>query len=220
MDNKKHWSAALIPATSRLLDIVVALIGIGCLFPMMLLCLYVSWRATGLQPVFMRFRTGHAGTKFRILKIRTMVPTIKNGKFVDEVTTGCQWMRTSKFDELLQLFQVLIGTMATIGYRPRDLQDATNLHMTDQQAIRWHQMMPGLTGPDALCVGDQKSQRALFGNHVDQLWEAHQGLGRYLTFWLKMVSSTLIQILTKSTVDRHGQLITSSGHEISVHEAA
>lgn len=98
-------------------------------------------------------RVGQDGRTFAILKFRTMVTDA-------EATTGavlatssdprviktCRWLRTTRMDELPQLFNVLKGDMSLVGPRPERPELAQAFRDTIPGYNRRHETPPGLTG--------------------------------------------------------------------------
>ncbi|MDH3465594.1 MAG: sugar transferase, partial [Gammaproteobacteria bacterium] len=136
----------------RLMDIVLALVGLVVLFPIMLLAgLLVV--ATDRGPVFYRqSRTGAGGLPIEIIKFRTMhVDAEKDGarwaaQDDPRVTRVGRLLRLMRVDELPQLWNVLRGEMSCIGPRP----ERPEFTKTLEQEIPYYDLRylvkPGLTG--------------------------------------------------------------------------
>lgn len=110
----------------RLLDLVVATVGLVVLSPLfLLLAVWIKLDSPG--PVFYRGqRVGKDGRLFQMLKFRGMVkgadqdgPAI-TARGDPRVTRVGQFLRQSKLDELPQLINVLRGEMSLVGPRPED----------------------------------------------------------------------------------------------------
>ena len=106
-----------------------------------------------LGPIFYsQIRVGKNGTSFRIFKLRTMnVNAEKKGvqwskKGDDRVTRIGKFLRSSRIDELPQLFSVLIGDMSLIGPRP----ERTEIDELLKEKIPYYELKylvkPGLSG--------------------------------------------------------------------------
>jgi lipopolysaccharide/colanic/teichoic acid biosynthesis glycosyltransferase len=108
----------------RILDIVVSLIGLICLFPLMLL-VAVLIKLDSSGPVFFRQeRIGRGFRPFQILKFRTMIDNAQTkGRLITfardpRITRVGRILRQTKIDELPQLINVLKGEMSLVGPRP------------------------------------------------------------------------------------------------------
>lgn len=109
----------------RLLDIVGAAAGLVVLSPLFLV-IYVGLWLSGRGSAFYRQeRVGLHGRKFMICKFRTMViNTEEDGipqlaEVNDERLTRLgKFLREHHLDELPQLWNVLVGDMSFVGYRP------------------------------------------------------------------------------------------------------
>jgi len=148
----------------RLLDIVLALLGILALLPFMLL-VALAVRLTSPGPaLFRQRRIGRNGVEFVCFKFRTMCVDAderlrqlltsdpaaraewqRTQKLKDDVriTPVGRFLRASSFDELPQLFNVLAGTMSLVGPRPIVASEIAHYghHFSDYCSVR-----PGLTG--------------------------------------------------------------------------
>ncbi len=108
-------------------------------------------RLTSKGPaVFTQERAGKNGKVFKIYKFRTML--IPEESFDDygnmlepakRITKVGAFLRKTSLDELMQLFNVLNGTMSIVGPRPSLPYQAENY--TDEQKQRFR-MRPGITG--------------------------------------------------------------------------
>lgn len=116
------WSRSL---AKRLFDCFCVLLALPLLLPM-LLGIAIAVRLTSSGPVlFLQKRVGCHGRAFTILKFRTMlhdvdmhhhaVTTADNQPF----TSIGPFLRRWKFDELPQIFNVLLGHMSLVGPRPK-----------------------------------------------------------------------------------------------------
>jgi len=114
----------------RAISLFGAIIGLTILAPLMLLVALIT-KLTSKGPVFFRqIRLGRNEKPFTLLKFRSMrvdarqVPpeymTVEEQQAM--VTPWGKFIRKTSFDELPQLFNILVGDMSFIG--PRPSQDA------------------------------------------------------------------------------------------------
>ena len=108
----------------RIVDIVISLIGILISSPIMLICA-IAVKIYDGGPVFYRQeRLTYKGKTFRIFKFRSMcVDSEKHGarlasKNDSRITPVGKVLRNLHFDELPQLFNILMGDMSIVGPRP------------------------------------------------------------------------------------------------------
>lgn len=109
----------------RIFDIIVSLIGIVISSPIMLIC-YILIRLYDHGPaIYSQERVTRNNKKFKLYKFRTMVvdaekltgPVLATDKD-DRITPIGAILRSTRLDELPQLFNVLIGDMSIVGPRP------------------------------------------------------------------------------------------------------
>lgn len=110
--------------SKRLFDVLLAAPALLLLAPLFAL-IALAIRLDSPGPVFFRqVRVGRGGVPFRIHKFRTMRhDPVGAGR---QITVGADaritrvgaFLRSSKFDELPQLIDVLAGTMSLVGPRP------------------------------------------------------------------------------------------------------
>jgi lipopolysaccharide/colanic/teichoic acid biosynthesis glycosyltransferase len=108
----------------RLFDVLLAGLGLWLLAPV-LAVIALAIRLDSRGPVFYRqVRVGRHGREFRIHKFRTMThnPTDRGPQLTvgadARITRVGAFLRSTKLDELAQLFDVLQGTMSLVGPRP------------------------------------------------------------------------------------------------------
>jgi lipopolysaccharide/colanic/teichoic acid biosynthesis glycosyltransferase len=132
----------------RLLDLLLSAVVLFVIWPL-LLFIALTVKLTSPGPIFYRgLRTGLHGKEFRILKFRTMVPDAEllggptTGTNDPRVTPVGAFLRQTKFDELPQFINVLLGDMSLVGPRP-EVPEYTNQYQGEEQLIM--AMRPGIT---------------------------------------------------------------------------
>lgn len=144
----------------RVIDLAGASIGLLILFPVMLIvALLVKLDSKG--PVFYRAqRVGKKGLRFECWKFRTMIVDadrrLKELAHLNEregllfkmandprVTRVGRILRRYSFDELPQLWNVLIGDMSLVGPRPPSIEEYLQY---EAEHLRKLEVSPGLTG--------------------------------------------------------------------------
>lgn len=109
------------PKALRILDLVLSTLGLLFASPLILLILLLSLLDGG-RPFFLQERLGRNKAPFTLVKLRTMAPNTPSVAThlvnSDAVTPMGSFLRRSKFDELPQLWNVLIGDMSLVGPRP------------------------------------------------------------------------------------------------------
>ncbi|MDQ7024587.1 MAG: sugar transferase [Anaerolineae bacterium] len=141
------------PLLKRLMDIVMALIGLlffAPLFP--LIALVIKLDSKGAI-IFSQNRVGLNGREFTVYKLRSMVKDAeaKTGpKFAEKndarVTRVGNFLRKTRLDEVPQLFNVLKGDMSMIGPRPERAFHVNRLQEKIPFYRTRHTIRPGLTG--------------------------------------------------------------------------
>lgn len=133
-------------------DRVVSFIGLLFLWPVLLIVvLLIKKKMPGGPAIFVQKRVGKGGKLFNCHKFRTM--TVKHsGSTVSvagdsRITPFGATLRHYKLDELLGLWDVLIGNMSFVGPRPDVPGYADQLLGDDRRVLK---LRPGITGPATL----------------------------------------------------------------------
>ena len=108
----------------RLFDLGLSLLGLVVLAPLFLIIGSLVFICDGRPVLFSQHRVGKSGSKFRLVKFRTMKEPHGSGNGLFEpgnnsrVTSVGKFLRKTKLDELPQLINVLKGDMSFVGPRP------------------------------------------------------------------------------------------------------
>lgn len=158
----------------RFMDVVVALIGFIATLPIMSVVALIVWATMGRPVTFRQRRVGLNGREFNLVKFRTMRDAYDDAghPLPDELrmTRTGNLLRTSRLDELPELWLVVTGDMSFVGPRPlpRDI-------LADETLISARSVVrPGLTGLAQVSGMTQLSNREKFA--VDLLYCQRNGL--------------------------------------------
>ena len=133
-------------------DRVVALIALLFLWPVLLIvAILVKVKMPGGPAIFVQKRVGKDGRLFDCHKFRTMMVD-HHGSTVSvagdsRITPLGATLRHWKVDELLGLWDVLVGNMSFVGPRPDVPGYADKLQGDDRDVLK---LRPGITGPATL----------------------------------------------------------------------
>ena len=137
----------------RLISVVIALVGLVIALPLCPLIM-LAIRLDSKGPIFYRQRrVGKAGRTFDVIKFRTMRADAEAiggpqwaGNNDPRVTRIGRFLRSSRLDEIPQLWCVLKGEMAFVGPRPERPEFVEWLSKEIPYYGMRHMVRPGLTG--------------------------------------------------------------------------
>ena len=136
----------------RLVDLIVALILLVLLivFPLLIVIPIIIRLESKGPAVFAQERAGKNGKIFKIYKFRTMLipeeSLDQNGerlKPAKRITKFGAFLRKTSLDEIMQLFNILNGTMSIVGPRPTL---PYQVERYDERQRGRLNMRPGITG--------------------------------------------------------------------------
>ena len=131
----------------RLLDLVLAAVGLLVLWPVLLVLYVLGLFDTG-APLFKQVRVGRGRKAFTLVKFRTMrVNTASVASHLADstaITPFGKFLRRTKLDELPQLWNVLKGDMSLVGPRPCLFNQTELIAERDKRAV--FSVRPGITG--------------------------------------------------------------------------
>lgn len=135
--------------SKRIFDVTLSILVLPFAIIPLLLLLSISTVVLRRNGLFVQKRIGQYGKPFKLYKIRSLkganhadIVAIKNSE-----TAYGAWLRSTKLDELPQLFNVLTGTMSWVGPRP-DIPGYADLLEGEERKIL--ELKPGITGPATL----------------------------------------------------------------------
>jgi len=144
----------------RSLDILVSSVALLLLSPVFVLIAVLVWLEDGGPIFFAQTRVGQFGREFKMYKIRSMCLDAeqklkelleknqhKEGvtfklKEDPRITKIGKWLRKFSFDELPQLYNVLIGDMSLVGPRPPVPREVAKYSLEDRRRLA---IKPGIT---------------------------------------------------------------------------
>lgn len=134
----------------RFIDFISALIlFIILIIPFMFIALFIKLDSKG-DIFYRQVRIGKNGEPFKIFKFRTMVSNAdqiggySTSKDDSRITKIGSFLRKTSLDELPQIINILLGDMSLIGPRPDVPAQKDNY--TEEEFIKRHQVLPGITG--------------------------------------------------------------------------
>jgi len=135
----------------RFFDIIFSTLAILILFPF-LFPIMIALLLTGEHDIFYKqTRIGKKGKPFRVLKFATMLrdsPNMQGGLITApndrRLLPLGKFLRKTKINELPQLFNIFVGQMSVVGYRPF----AEKHYAVYSDKVKQHigTIRPGLTG--------------------------------------------------------------------------
>lgn len=183
----------------RSFDVVCSLIGLIVWSPLMLIIyIAIKWEDRG-PAIFHQERIGYKGRPFSLVKFRSMIVDAEAGGAQlyhsgdDRLTKVGRFIRDHHLDELPQLWNVLLGEMSFVGYRPERQVFIDQIMEHDPRYAELYVMRPGLF-----------SNATLYNGYTDTMEKMLERLRmdlEYLetaTFWLdmKIITLTALSILT------------------------
>jgi lipopolysaccharide/colanic/teichoic acid biosynthesis glycosyltransferase len=179
----------------RLLDFVVALTALVIASPLLLLVMLLVWAHDFHSPFYIAPRVGRNGSMFRMVKLRSMrIGADRSG--VDSTSAGDtritavgHFIRRYKLDEVMQLWNVLMGQMSLVGPRP-NVERETRLYTREEQKLL--SVKPGITDYASIVFADEgeilkhEADADLAYNQLIRPWKSRLGL-----FYIKQSSLLL-----------------------------
>ena len=182
----------------RAIDCFLAACCLIIFSPLLLLC-YLSIKIGGGPAIYKQERIGLHGRPFYIYKFRSMViDAEKEGEELTQqendprLTRIGRFLRAHHLDELPQLWNVFIGDMAFVGYRPERQYYIDQIMERDPRYERLYQIRPGETSYATLYNGyTDTMEKMLRRLELDLYYLEH----RSLWFDAKLLVKTFINIV-------------------------
>lgn len=190
----------------RFLDFLLSLIGLFVLSPLFIvLSIFLYFANEGAGVFFTQIRPGRNEKMFRLIKFKSMTDKRdKEGNLLpnmERLTKIGKLIRTTSFDEIPQLINVLKGDMSLIGPRPLLVQ---YLPLYSSIQARRHEVRPGITGWAQVNGRNTISWEQKFNYDV---WYVDN-----ISFSLdmKIIFMTLLKVLKHEGINQKGQTTMES----------
>ncbi|WP_231495053.1 sugar transferase [Prevotella sp. P6B1] len=167
----------------RAFDCVTAFACLILFSPLMLTC-FLAIKLGGGPAIYKQERIGLAGKPFYIYKFRTMrTDAEKDGEMLyqheneDRMTKIGKQLRRHHIDELPQLWNVFVGDMSFVGYRPERPYYIKQIMERDARYEKMYQIRPGVTSYATLNNGYTDTiEKMLKRLEYDLYYLEHQSL--------------------------------------------
>jgi len=184
----------------RLLDLVLAALGLVMLSPVFVVMMLMLL-AQGGGPVFFRQeRPGRGGRPFTLIKFRSMRNTRgADGALLPDAARLARLgrvLRSTSLDELPELWNVLRGEMSIVGPRPLLMR---YLDRYSPEQARRHDVRPGLTG-----YAQIKGRNSLSWDDklaLDTWYVDH----RSLALDLRIMAATILLVVRRHGINAPGE---------------
>ncbi len=164
----------------RIIDCLIAFLCLIVFSPLFLACYIAVKKEDGGPAIFKQERIGRFGRPFYIYKFRSMKmnaekagPALYKGRNDERLTKIGRFLRVHHLDELPQLWNVFIGDMSFVGYRPERKFYIDQIMEKDSRYAFLFQIRPGVT-----------SYATLYNGYTDTMGKMLRRL-RYDLFYLK-----------------------------------
>lgn len=138
--------------TKRLIDLFVSIVCLVVFSPLFLVCYILIKKEDGGPAIFKQERIGRFGRPFYIYKFRSMRidaekdgPQLFNMEGDSRLTKIGKKLRDHHLDELPQLWNVFLGDMSFVGYRPERKYFIDKILEHDNRYHYLYQIRPGVT---------------------------------------------------------------------------
>ena len=194
----------------RSFDIVISFFGLLIVTPFLLPVMFLVYKEDKKSPFYITLRSGRNGILFKMIKLRSMVSGADKSGVAStssndmRITSIGHKIRKYKLDELIQLWNVLIGDMSLVGPRP-NVKNETDLYTNVEKEL--FSVRPGITDFSSIVFSDEgdilkgKDNPDLVYNQLIRPWKSRLGLiyikNQSFLLDIKMIIYTLVTIFSK-----------------------
>ena len=169
----------------RTFDLLMASAGLALCSPLLLTVMLAIWLQDRRSPFYIAPRAARGGGEFRMVKFRSMVVNAdkiggsSTAAADRRITPVGRFVRAYKLDELIQLWNVLVGDMSLVGPRPQVLTDASLYTEAEKRMLT---VRPGITDPASIVFSDEgdvlhgSSNPDLLYNQIIRPWKSRLAL--------------------------------------------
>jgi len=184
----------------RAFDLTAALLGLACIWPLVILLAALVRVFLGGPILFQQRRPGLHGRPFVMYKFRTMTDArAPDGSLLPDeqrLTRFGKFLRSTSLDELPELLNVITGDMSLVGPRPLLME---YLPRYNPIQARRHDVRPGITGWAQVNGRNAISWEEKFALDV---WYVDN---RHLLLDLRIILLTLFKVFKREGITQGGQ---------------
>jgi lipopolysaccharide/colanic/teichoic acid biosynthesis glycosyltransferase len=166
-------------ALKRAFDLISATFGLLLLSPLLLPIMFLIWIYDFGSPFYRAPRVGKSGRQFPMTKFRSMVlDADKSG--VDStassdsrITPVGRFVRRTKLDEIMQLWNVVWGDMSLVGPRPNVPSEVA---LNTKREMELLSVRPGITDMSSIVFADE-------GDILDEFDDPDLAYHQYIRPW-------------------------------------
>jgi lipopolysaccharide/colanic/teichoic acid biosynthesis glycosyltransferase len=142
----------------RLFDVLFAAVGLIIFLPIIFVSALIIWKEDNKSPFYLASRSGQAGVLFKMMKLRTMVVDAEKVGAMStagddvRITKIGSVLRRYKLDEIVQLWNVLLGEMSLVGPRPNVPSAVDTYTVSEKQLLS---VRPGITDIASIVFSDE-----------------------------------------------------------------
>ena len=137
----------------RFTDLIALLVSAPIVVPIVTFTALYVLLVAGRPVLYRQERVGAAGRRFDMIKFRTMYPDAEEDgrpqlatRDDPRIIPACRWLRSTRLDELPQIWNVVRGEMSLIGPRPERVEFAETYEQLIPGYESRHEIPPGITG--------------------------------------------------------------------------
>lgn len=169
----------------RVFDMVAAGLGLLVCSPILGAVMLAIWLQDRQSPFYIAPRAARGGGRFSMVKFRSMVVNAdkiggsSTAATDRRITPVGRFVRAYKLDELIQLWNVLVGDMSLVGPRPQALTDASLYTEEEKQMLA---VRPGITDLASIVFSDEgdilrgSADPDLLYNQIIRPWKSRLAL--------------------------------------------
>jgi lipopolysaccharide/colanic/teichoic acid biosynthesis glycosyltransferase len=194
----------------RAFDLAVSATGLVVLSPLLAGVALAVWLYDRHSPFYVPLRAARGGGAFRMVKFRSMTvgadrTGVDSTSAADSrITPVGRLIRAGKLDELMQLWNVLLGHMSLVGPRPQVLREV-DLYTEEERVLL--QVRPGITDLASIVFSDEGDilkdvpDPDLGYHQLIRPWKSRLGLlyVRHSSVWLDVqcVALTIVALVSR-----------------------
>ena len=199
----------------RVFDIIVSFFGLLFFSVILIPVMFIVWFQDKYSPLYISERVGINESIFKMVKLRSMLfGADKSG--VDSTSSDDQritpigkFIRSYKLDEIVQLWNVLLGDMSLVGPRP-NVRSETELYTKEEKKLLI--VRPGITDFASIIFSDEgqilegREDPDLSYNQLIRPWKSRLGLiyidNQNFLLDITIIFYTLVSIFYKKKANK------------------